>query len=75
MVCQIAVGPQFKNFMSLGCIFTGSMALESLDCYPKMSIFFYKMFSLACLKEKTNKKPENCLKLFLMSKTVLPIFG
>ena len=70
MVCQIAVGPQFKNFMSLGCIFTGSMALESLDC-----IIFYKMFSLACLKEKTNKKPENCLKLFLMSKTVLPIFG
>ena len=37
MLCQIVVGPQFQNFMSLCSQFTCRRALENVDCYPKIS--------------------------------------
>ena len=50
MLCQIAVGPEFQNFMSLQYVasFLGPRrASENLDCYPKMSTQSF-LFILNC---------------------------
>ena len=59
MLCQIFLGPQFQNVMSLCCLFTCDRASENFYYYPKMSktIFLFNAFkgytwnkkiSLAC---------------------------
>ena len=71
MLCQIVVGPQFKNVMSECCLFTfhrASRRFWLLRCYPKMSKHFCFLFyifkgytckkkcALACLKAKTEER-------------------
>ena len=38
-LCQIVLGPQFQNFT---CNLTWGIALENIDCYPKMAKKAYK---------------------------------
>ena len=54
MLCQIAVGPEFQNFMSLQYVasFLGPCrASENLNCYPKMStqsfFIYFKLFRVS----------------------------
>ena len=67
MLCQIAVGLQFQNVMSLMLHFHLSQGLR------KFGQFFC---SLASLKAKTEEKPQFFFGFSLFrSKTVLTIFG
>ena len=84
MLCQIVVGSQFQNFMSLCCLFACRRSSENVECYPKLSkVFYFYFYFLKVAPEtkfvlkhsKNGRETKKIMFRFNRTKTVLPNFG